>query len=138
MRRDEALERRGVLVDHREALRQLLQVLEAARPLGLLAERLAQRVGELRRRGGLEADQRLSGARVLQADLDTVGGMRVDDHAVLREHPADGGDAIGVRAAAPDELAARRQGDLAALLELAPQLLELRRTAKTRRKPPQV
>ena len=40
---DEVLDRDGVRVEHREALRQTLEVFEARRALGVAAERLAEK-----------------------------------------------------------------------------------------------
>src|SRR5207302_6902357 len=104
---DIALDRCGVALHHGEALRQLLQILEAVRPLRLAAERLAQRRRELDGLSGLEADQRDPRCALFQADFHSIGGVRIDHYAELVVNLLDGAQSIGVRAAAGNEFAAR-------------------------------
>src|SRR5687767_14811390 len=103
MRSNIALDGLGIRLDQREALRQALEALELRRALGLLAERLAQRVAELRRQRGLQADERHAGLAILEADFNPVRGVGVDHLPVLLEHAADGGKAVVVGALARDE-----------------------------------
>src|SRR5688572_33310365 len=80
---DELLHPLGIRRYHLEALRALLQVGELARALRLAAERGADGAGELHRQRGLQADERHAGLAVLQAHLDPVSGMRVNDGLVF-------------------------------------------------------
>src|SRR5207302_10339316 len=100
-----ALDRCGVALHYGEALRQLLQVLEAARPLRLAAERLAQRRRELDGLRGLAADQRDPRCALFQADFHSIGGMRFDHYAELVVNLPDGAQSIGVRAASGNAFA---------------------------------
>src|SRR2546422_11369086 len=102
-----ALERCGVALHHGEALRQLLQALEALRALRLAAERFAQRRRELGGLRGLEADQRDPRCALFHSDFHSVGGMRIDHHAELVADLLYGAQWIGGRAAAGDGLAVR-------------------------------
>ena len=81
-----------------DAPRELLQVLEARRPGGIAAQRLAYRLGELRRLRSFHADQRYARLPVLEPDLDAIGGVRVDHDAVLLPYASDGRDAVGMGA----------------------------------------
>src|SRR2546422_7124396 len=125
-----ALDRRGVALHDREALRQLLQVLEAFRALRLAAERLAQRRRELGGLRGLEADQRDPRFALFHSDFHSVGGMRIDHHAELVVDLLDGAQSIGVRAAAGDEFAVRaRQIEFPAAVEPAVEVPNARAVA---------
>src|SRR5438105_2373640 len=104
---DIALDRCGVALHYGEALRQLLQVFEAARPLRLAAERLAQRRRKLDGLSGLEADQRDPRCALFQADFHSIGGMRIDHYAELVINLLNRAQSIGVRAPAGNEFAAR-------------------------------
>src|SRR2546425_1268042 len=125
-----ALDRRSVALHHGEALRQLLQVLEASRALRLAAERLAQRRRELGGLRGLEADQRDPRFALFHSDFHSVGGMRIDHHAELVVDLLDGAQSIGVRAAAGDEFAVRaRQIEFPAAVEPAVEVPNARAVA---------
>src|SRR2546428_5664707 len=93
-----ALDRRGVALHDREALRQLLQVLEAFRALRLAAERLAQRRRELGGLRSLEADQRDPRFALFHSDFHSVGGMRIDYHAEPVVNLLDGAQSISLAA----------------------------------------
>src|SRR5690606_32079456 len=81
---DVALERLDVGRHPVEALRAGLEVLETGRPRRLLADRLADRVGELGRLRRLEADHRHARLAPVLRDEDAVSGVRVDRDAVAR------------------------------------------------------
>src|SRR5688572_23062097 len=102
MRSNIALDGLGIGLDQREALRQGLEALELRGALWLAAERRADGVAELHRQRGLQADERHAGLAVLEADLQPVRGMGVDDLPVFLEHAADGRKAVVVGALAGD------------------------------------
>src|SRR5688572_8259272 len=137
MRSNIALDGRGIGLDQREALRQALEVLELGRPLGLAAERPTQRVAELHRQGGLQADERHAGLAVLEADLQPVRGMGVDHLPVFLEYAADGGKAVVVGALARNQTGLRysrpvrraREVELAFGVQPPPEVLDARGVA---------
>src|SRR5208283_5522615 len=72
-------------------------------PLGVAAKCFADGGGELGRLRGLDADQGHRSVAQLEANLDAVGGVRIDNHAVALRYMADGRDALGVSAGAGDQ-----------------------------------
>src|SRR5690606_32157498 len=86
-----------------EALRQRLDTLVAGWARRLDADRLADRLGELRRLRRLQADHRHAGLAPVARDMQPVGRVRIDDDAVALVHRANRRQTIGVRAAPGSE-----------------------------------
>ena len=92
--------------DVRQRRAELGPFFEAApdgRALGIAAERLADRCGELRGSAVSTQISGTAGSRRSQADLDAVRRVRIDDHAVTRRDVADRREPVGVRAASGHE-----------------------------------
>src|SRR5690606_26352728 len=99
---DVALERLDVRGHPLEALGPGLEVLEAGRARRLLADRLADRLGELGRLSGLQADHRHARLAPAPRDEHAVGGVRVDRDTVALARLADSRQPVGVAAAPRD------------------------------------
>src|SRR5437879_6206610 len=98
-----ALDRHGVALHDREALRQLLQVFQALGALRVAAQRFADGLGKFDWQRGFEAQKGNAGFAMLQADFHAVRRVRIDHYAEPVVNLLDGAQAIGVRAAAGDE-----------------------------------
>src|SRR3972149_3119216 len=126
---DEVLDRDGIRVEHREALRQTFEVFESRRTLGVAAERLPDRFRKLDRQRGLQAYQRHAFLAVFEPDFEAVGGMGIDDLVALAIDAADGCKTVLMRARSRHEAEARhaaekrRSGEVerAVAVELPPQ-----------------
>src|SRR5258708_2694805 len=94
---------RGIRIHEFHSLRQFLEVLEARRPRGIAAERLADGLREFRGLRRLHAHERHALFPVLEPDLDAVGRVRVDHDAVVLPNAPDGCEAIRVRARTGNE-----------------------------------
>ena len=84
-------------------LRQFFQPDVGSRTLWFSAKRFSNGLCKFDRQRSLDADQRHSRFAVGKSHFDAVGGVRIDDHAMLLGDAANGGDAIRVGAAAGDK-----------------------------------
>ena len=93
----------NVGLHQREAPRQVLDAPQRRRWLGVLAGGFADGFGELGRQRGFQHQHRHTGPQVSARDLQAVGRVGVDQHAALTPGLADGGQSVGMGAAAGDE-----------------------------------
>src|SRR6185312_7507458 len=99
VRRDEIAHPPRVGRQQRAPLRTRFQVRERLRAWRVDADGLAQGCGEFGRQRRLDADQRDTGQGERSPDVHAIRSVRVDEQAVALVNGANGGDAIGMRAA---------------------------------------
>src|SRR5450756_2978115 len=107
--RDERLELRDIRRQSVKVLRQLLDSFQRGGTFRFAPQGFLNGLGELGGQRGLQTDQWQTGAALFQANLEAVGGMRVDHHAVFLPQFADGLQTILVRTLAGGEIELRQR-----------------------------